>query len=138
MEKQPGAEAAFEAVAAVDDKENLRKEIKALVEENWKRAKLIAEMRTDCEAIWPFVRHWGLCGASTEAMEAALRIGFHAGEIGSSDGSLLRTAVEISQEAKAETIRKIADRLESSLRGKMLSKDIPAVVDGVRGLLDSL
>jgi hypothetical protein len=137
MEKQSGAAEAIETGVAMGEESRLRREVERLAEQNRSLMKTIGEIRQDCRAIWPFVRNWGLCGASPQAVDAALRIGLHAGEGHSDDASLLRAAVELSQNARVDAIREVADKLESSLRGKMLAKDIPTIVDGVRQLADS-
>lgn len=133
MPEQPGAKADGEASAEVE-LQRLRREIAQLESLNSENLKAIALMRRACAAVWPFVRYFGVCGASPQAVEAALEIGRIAGKIDGQSNLSLEAASEDAARARVDAIHEIADLLEESLRGKVLSKNIPEIVEGVRKL----
>ena len=82
------------------------------------------------EALWPFVRSFGLCGAHPTAIAAVVALGKLLGHTDASQS----TVIEIGDKVRAETIHEVADKVAELLRGKILSKEIPGIVDKIREL----
>lgn len=82
------------------------------------------------EALWPFVRAFGLCGAHPTAIAAVVALGKLLGHTDASQSTVL----EIGDKVRAETVHEIADKVEELLRGKVLAREIPQIIDEVRKL----
>ena len=80
------------------------------------------------EALWPFVRYFIIAGACPEAINCVVDLGRLLGHTEASKS----TIAEIGERVRAETLDEVAVRLESLLRGKVLSKHLPEVTDAVR------
>lgn len=80
------------------------------------------------EALWPFVRYFIIAGACPEAINCVVDLGRLLGHTEASKS----TIAEIGERVRAETLDDVAARLESLLRGKVLSKHMPEVIDAVR------
>lgn len=82
------------------------------------------------EALWPFVRAFGLCGAHPTAIAAVVAMGKLLGHTDASQSTVL----EIGDKVRSETVHEIADKVEELLRGKVLAREIPQIIDEVRKL----
>lgn len=80
------------------------------------------------EALWPFVRSFGLCGAHPTAIAAVVALGKLLGHTDASKSTIM----EIGDKVRAEMIEELAGKLTELLRGRVLSRDIPGIVDKIR------
>lgn len=80
------------------------------------------------EALWPFVRSFGLCGAHPTAIAAVVALGRLLGHMDASKSTIM----EIGDKVRAETIDELAGKVAELLRGRVLSMDIPGIVDKIR------
>lgn len=90
----------------------------------------LAAYRDVCQRLWPFVRYFIIAGACPEAINCVVDLGRLLGHTEASKS----TIAEIGERVRAETLDEVAAQLETLLRGKVLSKYLPEVLDAVRKL----
>ena len=88
----------------------------------------LAEFDRVCRQLWPYVRFFIIGGAHPDAIDAVMKLGRLLGHTEASP----RTIAEIADKVKTEVIDEIAGRLPDMLKGKVISRAIPDIVDSIR------
>ena len=88
----------------------------------------LAEFESVSRQLWPYVRFFIIGGAHPDAIDAVMKLGRLLGHTEASP----RTIAEIADKVKTEVIDEIAGRLPDMLKGKVISRAIPDIVDSIR------
>lgn len=125
------ADKVSEANAKIDELKNTVRNLFGIdVDKAAQQLARLKDFENVAEALWPFVRSFGLCGAHPAAIAAVVALGKLLGHTEASQS----TVFEIGDKVRSETINEVADKVEELLRGKVLTRDIVSIVDEVRNL----